>query len=112
MHLPLTFTPPLFGYASQACPLLLELKDAIVAHGRAKAEQKGKADLERSLERQELWTIGLPKKASAPPQRSRALALGVAQERPSLAKLSSTLLNGHARAAFRGRDSESGFDIE
>ena len=79
----------------QACPLFLQLKDSIIARGRAKAEQKGKAELER----QELWTIGMPKRPSPPAQGAKAASMATSEERPSLAKLSKTLLN--ARAAFR-----------
>ena len=83
----------------QACPVFLQLKDSIIARGRAKAEQKGKAELER----QELWTIGIPKKPSAPvqgaTQGAKAASMATSEERPSLSKLSKTLLN--ARAAFR-----------
>ena len=82
---------------AQACPLFLQLKDSIIARGRAKAEQKGKAELER----QELWRIGMPKRTSGPVKGAKAPSMAADQERPSLAKLSRTLLN--ARAAFRNR---------
>jgi Ca2+-binding EF-hand superfamily protein len=82
---------------SQACPLFLQLKDSIIARGRAKAEQKGKAELER----QELWTIGMPKRRPDPAQAATKAPVATAMERPSLAKLSRTIMN--ARAAFRNQ---------